>query len=173
MATDTRGIPKIVKLNPRKKMLAAYVRHRLREETSQHGAQIEIARATGFSHVHVGNVIRDPGRGVGDDFARALAKHWGLTLAQLEEEAERWSLANAAAPPQSVRSATTGAWGESPVWHRELAAAKATRPPRIPEHVYDRLAGAVVPDREPSAANIAKFAEALFLTSNDDDRRDG
>lgn len=166
MATDSRDTPPGVKSDPGRKALTAYVRHRLREETTEHGSQIEIARAIGFSHVHVGNVIRDEARGVGDSMARALARYWGTTLAHMEEEAVRWHAARAItqSTPPSARSVSTGTWGESLMWQRELAAAKATRPPRIPELYYDRLAGAVVPDREPTAANIARFAEALFIT---------
>lgn len=166
MATDRRDIPPSVKTDPSRRALTQYVRHRLREETIEHGSQIEIARAIGFSHVHVGNVVRDESRGVGDMMARALAKYWGMSLAQLEEEAVRWSSAQTQpqGTPPSVRSSSTGTWGESSIWDRELAAAKVTRPARVPERCYDSLAGAVVPGREPTAANIAKFAEALFLT---------
>lgn len=73
----------------RRKIVGAYVRERLRSECTVRGAAANIARATGFSTAHVTNVQKQD-RGVGDDFAEAIARYWGMTYAQLEEEAQRW-----------------------------------------------------------------------------------
>lgn len=50
------------------------------------------------------------------------------------------------------------------MWQRELDAALKMKPAKIAKRHYEQLAFAVIPGREPTAATIARFAEALFLT---------
>jgi hypothetical protein len=89
----------------RRRVVSAYVRDRLQRECAVRGEAAKIARVTGFSTAHVTNVQKQD-RGVGDDFAEALARHWGLTMAQLEEEATRWASQQAAPQPEPPTSDT-------------------------------------------------------------------
>lgn len=52
------------------------------------GAQSDLARRLKISTAHVSNVLsKDRFRGIGTEVRRKLAKHWGMTLAELEEAA--------------------------------------------------------------------------------------
>ncbi len=93
-----------------------------------------------------------------------MAKYWGLTYAQLEEEAQRVVVKMPSAPPP----ASLGRWGEHPSWGVELAAALAARKSKVPDRFYLELAGAVMPSREPSADLITRMAEALYFTEGVD-----
>lgn len=67
--------------------LTDYISARIAAETKGEGKRGEaakIAKKTGFSSAHIANVSNGNIRGVGDDFARAMAKFWGMTYAQLE-----------------------------------------------------------------------------------------
>jgi hypothetical protein len=74
----------------RRKVLSAYIRERLRIECAVRGTASKIATATGFSTAHLANVQKEE-RGVGDDFAEAMAIYWGFTPEALRVEAERWA----------------------------------------------------------------------------------
>ncbi len=88
----------------RRDRLAIYVRDRLRRETGKtRGLQAEIAKATKFSTAHVANVKNGKAK-PGDDFARAIAAYWELTLAELEAEAMRTVPASAVRDPYPNRS---------------------------------------------------------------------
>lgn len=70
----------------RRAKVSAYVRERLRSETTERGSAARVARATKTTTAHIANVKNDRS-GVGDDFARAIAGYWGMDLSQLEAEA--------------------------------------------------------------------------------------
>ena len=70
----------------RRDRLTAYVMERLVRETAVYGAASKIAKATGFTPTHISTVKN--GRGpVGDDFVRALAEYWHMSVADIEAEA--------------------------------------------------------------------------------------
>ncbi len=170
MAKRGRVIPLPMKAGPRQ-AISDYVRNRLHDECQVRGKAAEIARTTGLSTAHITNIQKSE-RGVGDDAARALGTYWGLSFAQLEEEAVRWNAAHAdrESAPVSI-SGRRGTWGEHPRWEAELAQAKSMRAsvmPHVPERFLVSLAGAVVPDREPTAGLILRLAESLFVTEGTD-----
>lgn len=72
-----------------RRLLAEYVRERLREECTERGGQAKVAKSTSFTTAHVANVIHGI-RGVGDDFLHAIAAHWGMTVPELEVAAAKW-----------------------------------------------------------------------------------
>jgi hypothetical protein len=87
-----------VKPAERVEKVKAYARARLREEVKAgpRGTQARIVEALGGTSAHVSNMVNHD-RGPGPETLYALAKHWGMTYAQLEAEA----LGEAqAAPPQ-------------------------------------------------------------------------
>lgn len=65
-----------------KEQVAQYVRARLLVECEERGKATKIAKATGFTPAAVANA-KNHAR-VGADLARGLAKHWGMTIDQLE-----------------------------------------------------------------------------------------
>ena len=71
--------------------LTDYISARLTAETKgddKRGEAAKIARETGFSSAHIANVSNGKLRGVGDDFARAMAKYWEMEFADLLALAE-------------------------------------------------------------------------------------
>lgn len=170
MAKSRRVIPVTMRADGPRKAISDYIRSRLTEECAVRGKASEIARATHLSTAHITNIQKSE-RGVGDDAARALGTYWGMTFAQLEETAVRWEAAQVGErpPPSSARG--RGTWGENPRWELELALAKSMRASmmsHVPERFLLQLAGAVVPDREPTAALILRLAESLFVTEGTD-----
>jgi len=83
--------------------IGRYVRRRLAEECRTRGTAAKIARETGFTTAHLTNVQKSE-RGVGDDFAHAMAGYWGMTFAQLEEAALK-DKASSRAEPDNARDA--------------------------------------------------------------------
>lgn len=81
----------------RRARVSAYVSDRVRAETVERGAAAKLAKATKFTTAHIANV-KNTRSGVGDDFVRAIAEHWGMTVEQLEAEAMKRP-----APPRRVR----------------------------------------------------------------------
>lgn len=141
--------------------IARYVRHRLSEECREYGAQARIAREIGVSGAHLNNV-RGGSRGVGEDLARALARFWGMSYADLEEVAVEWAEANPAetAPASAPRPRRLG---EHAQWAD--AAAKAQEFTGLPPEYFElvsTLQGPVSPASITPAfvANLAKsFAD--------------
>lgn len=68
-----------------KEAVAAYVQARLKRETAPRGAAAKVAAVTGFSTAHVANA-KNHGR-IGQDFAEAMAKYWGMTYDELAKVA--------------------------------------------------------------------------------------
>jgi hypothetical protein len=89
----------------RRKILSAYVRERLRSECAVRGVAAKISEATGFSTAHITNVQKQD-RGVGQDFAEAMAGYWELTYDELVAEAQRWAKEH---PEGTVSKAPPGA----------------------------------------------------------------
>lgn len=76
----------------RRRRVSAYVSARLTDECRGRGDAARIARATGYTTAHVSKVRNGLG-GVGDDFLRAIAAYWRMSVAELEDEALKrpWS----------------------------------------------------------------------------------
>ena len=77
-----------VKPAERVERVKAYARARLRAEVDAgpRGTQARIVEALGGTSAHVSNMVNHD-RGPGLETLHALAKHWGITYAQLEAEA--------------------------------------------------------------------------------------
>lgn len=75
----------------RRDVVAKYISARLGREKSkaERGYQAQLARDTGFAPAHISNVI-DGSRAPGEDFVRALADKWQLSLDELAERAKHW-----------------------------------------------------------------------------------
>lgn len=80
----------------RKRILSAYVQDRMKreEEVAGRGYGAKVADATGFTTA-TASAAKEGKRGVGQDFAEALAKYWGFSgVDALHAEAENWWTAN-------------------------------------------------------------------------------
>lgn len=89
-----------VRRGERKQIVGSYVRQRLRDECKVRGVAAKIAREIGFSSAHLANIQKED-RGIGDDFAEAIAKYWGMTQAQLVEVAVAWASEQDSPAPSS------------------------------------------------------------------------
>lgn len=69
-----------------KELIRKYIVARLTRENNGRGFQAKLAKATGFTTAHISNVL-SKGASIGDDFKRAMAKYWGISVDQLEAEA--------------------------------------------------------------------------------------
>ena len=93
MTSDTPEIS-VEDRSEKRRLVAAYVQHRLQLECGEgapRGEASRIAKATGFSTAHVANA-KNHGT-VGADFAEAMAAHWGMTLDGLRAAASEWGSA--------------------------------------------------------------------------------
>lgn len=159
----------------RRNVVGQYVLHRLRAECFDpsgepiRGTQAAIAKATNFTSAHLAHVFErirlgaPHGRGVGHDFATALAERWWkVPFAELETQARAWATAHPEdelSPPS--RSAPLLRF--DPRWSAALAEAKARSPEK--KHAYlDRAGDAVVPDREVTWELIVRVADLLMAT---------
>lgn len=149
-----------------REIVGSYVRHRLREECRERGTAAHIARETGFTTAHLTNVQKE-GRGIGEEFARAMATYWNRSYAELEDEAQAWY----AAQPPSVRTGqmrlnVNRIWREYPEWKEELAKAVAHYPADL--HPWLAKAGeAIIPDRRPTPEGIGRVARLLRDTAGE------
>lgn len=147
-----------------RQIVGAYVRQRLREECKERGTATKISRATGFSSAHLTNIQKED-RGVGDEFARAMATYWGRSYSELEDEAQAWY----ASQPPSVRTGqlrlnVNRIWREYPEWREELAKAVAHYPADL--HPWlEKAGGAIIPDRRPTPEGIGRVARLLRDTA--------
>ncbi len=163
----------------RRNVVGAYVLHLLREQCFDaggdpiRGKQAEIRKATGFTSAHVTHIFararegRGSGRGVGDDFAHALAEKWfRITYAELEARAVAWE---ATQPAEERRrdEHEPPYWRRDPGWAEALSAAKdeaQRRGLRIPDRYFFEAGEAVVPGRSPTAEGVIRLAELLWVT---------
>jgi hypothetical protein len=118
-----------------RKLVAVYLADRLRTECAKRGKATEIARAIQFTRVHVAAVARGD-NAAGEDFFDAMARYWGLTRAQLDEEAATWS-ATHGVDTRAPRSESLGRLHEHPEWPTALAAARAVFR-GIPDEYFER-----------------------------------
>jgi hypothetical protein len=102
-----------------RRAIGSYVRRRLSEECKTRGTAAKIARETGFTTAHLTNVQKSE-RGVGDDFAHAMADYWGMTYGQLEEAASRDRGPSSAADPYPKRTAAATLAKEDGVFQRAI-----------------------------------------------------
>lgn len=115
MTSDTPEIS-VEDRSEKRRLVAAYVQHRLQLECGDdapRGEASRIAKATGFSTAHVANA-KNHGT-VGADFAEAMASHWGMTLDGLRAAASEWGSAtgfrvDAAAPADARRLRDLPTW---------------------------------------------------------------
>lgn len=103
--SDLHGTLSDMDRDERRQKVSAYVRERLVKECAVRGGAARIVRETGFTSAHISKVKH--GAGVGDDFLRAMAKHWHMDLATLEAEAMK--------RPGSVRPAPSATSARSVV----------------------------------------------------------
>lgn len=83
--SEPRGTLSDMDREERRHKVSAYVRERLAAECAVRGGAARISRSTGFTTAHISKVKN--GAGVGDDFIRAMAKHWKTDAATIEAEA--------------------------------------------------------------------------------------
>ncbi len=145
----------------RRRIVGAYVRDRLRKECAVRGEATKIARAIGFSTAHVTNVQKEE-RGVGDDFAEAIARYWGLGYAELEEAAQRWAAENPTepAPPSAP---------EEPVdpYPNRARAAQLAREDRVDEAAIRSVLEEAVP---PELADWSALRWAIRMKMREHDQ---
>ena len=145
-------------MNDRRSAIVGYVRERLVEECTGHrGKQAEIARVTGFTSAHVANVV-SRSRGIGDDFAHALAAYWKMTFAELEAAAtERARRAPSKAPPPIGQA--TPMLRHRPEWPDVLVRARDLFP-EIEPPFWEMAGDTVLPATAPERVDVA-FAGTL------------
>lgn len=72
-----------------RQITAKYISHRIAKETTQRGEAADLARRLSVSHAHISKVARGVG-GTGYDFEVDVARHWGMSHAELEAAALAW-----------------------------------------------------------------------------------
>lgn len=137
----------------RRKTVAAYVADRLSKECKRRGVAAEIARSVHFTRVHVAAVARGD-NAAGDDFIEAMAKHWGMTREELEEEAAHWADENGVDVAEEPKKA--GRLRERAEWGSAVSAAKTVFR-GVPDVYFDRV-GMIVDDDQ-----IPQRIDALFV----------
>lgn len=108
-------------------IVSEYVRERLFAETRTRGVAIAISRETGISHAHISNVAHGKNP-AGEKLAHAMARHWGMSYAELEgAAAEHAGVAAEPAPDPERRTARAAArlMGISPATIARVDAASA------------------------------------------------
>ncbi|WP_438029132.1 hypothetical protein [Sorangium sp. So ce233] len=147
-----------------RRVVSAYVTDRLREECRQRGKASAIARATHFTRVHVAAVARGD-NAVGEDFARAMAKYWGMSAQELDAAAARWAEENGveipaprSGPPQRLR--------EREEWAEAVEAARLVFK-GIPDEYFERV-GAIFDDvpQRIDAQFVGEMARILHDLAN-------
>lgn len=116
-----------------RRAIGSYVRRRLLEECRTRGTAARIARETGFTTAHLTNVQKSE-RGIGDDFAHAMAGYWGLSYSQLEEAALREWTPTAPPDPHPKRTAAAALAREDGVYERAIESVLAE--PVSPDDVH-------------------------------------
>lgn len=147
-----------------RKAVAAYVLDRLETECrAERGRASQVAKVTGFSTAHIANV-RKKERGIGDDFARAMARMWGFeSYAALETEALRWVREHPDAVPDDRHP-------------RRTEAARLCREAGVPEEAIRRvLVEPVAPEDESRPtlwwADRMRYAQLRLLEPDERDAR--
>jgi hypothetical protein len=69
-------------------LISRYIRERLNSECQVRGAETEIARAAGISQSHV-SAIANGQRTLGEDFAAAMCRYWGIKQSDLRRIAHQ------------------------------------------------------------------------------------
>jgi hypothetical protein len=147
-----------------RRIVSAYVADRLKTECKQRGKASAIARATSFTRVHVAAVARGD-NAVGEDFARAMAKYWGMSPQELDDAAARWADENGFEIPVS-RSGPPTRLRDREEWEEAAAAARAVFK-GIPEDAFERV-GAIYDDlpQRIDAQFVGEMARILHDLAN-------
>jgi transcriptional regulator with XRE-family HTH domain len=134
-----------------RKTVAAYVADRLSRECATRGRGAELARLTGFSRGHVSAVLSGAS-GVGEDFADAIARAWGMTNEELETTAAEWAAGENLPPPPATSPVRK--LRDRPEWATAVQAAKIVFG-SVPDAYFEQ-AGSVNDD-------VTQTIDALFV----------